>query len=95
MNINNLEIAVFQDLYRTDPIVSAIIKAGSRQRKSKHQMLLEMVVALAEVKTQLSQHILDLNTMSAKPMVIHCTPEQAADLMKSIEPGEIIKAGGL
>lgn len=80
-----LEQKIFRELPRSNLIVRACIDAGHNYDWTQREMLLEMVVALAEANKQLTDQIIQSHMINPKPMVIHCTPEQAALLIQSIE----------
>jgi len=84
--MEQLEQKVFRELVLENVIVRAVTDHGHYNSLTQYDMLLEMVVALAETNKQLTDQIIQGYSMMPKPMVIHCTPEQAALLM---QPGEI------
>jgi hypothetical protein len=94
--MKQLEVKVFHELPRSNLIVRAVFDAGRYQDWTQYDMLLEMVVALAESNKQTLEMIMQIKqNMPPAPLVIRCTPEQAAEFFKGIEPGEVKQTGDL
>lgn len=87
--MKQLEQKVFRELVLENTIVRAVADHGRYNSLTQYDMLLEMVVALAENNKHLTNQIIDAYQCIPKPIMIHCTPEQAAKLMERIEPCEI------